>query len=235
MKIHIQLRDPRYSRKQLFLVWAQRFFFLVACLTLGFSALVYFEAGLYQAFETRQFEKVEKVARQASIDAPRPTLERDDPGAVAHIEMPDGSPISKMEIPRLGVSVVVVEGVKPRSLRLAVGHIPGTALPGERGNIGIAGHRDTFFHKLQDIREVDLITLTTPGRSYLYFVESAQIVDPTDVQVLQSSNEPILTLVTCYPFYFAGPAPQRYIVRARQMAILSPEVDRFTTVSHSQP
>ena len=232
MKIHMQWRDPRYSRKQWLLVWAERSLFLVACLTLGFCALVYFEAGLYQAFETRQFEK---VARQASIDPSRPPLERDDPGAVAHIEMPDGSSISKMEIPRLGVSVVVVEGVKPRSLRLAVGHIPGTALPGERGNIGIAGHRDTFFHKLQNIREDDLITLTTHDRSYLYFVESAQIVDPTDVQVLQSSNEPILTLVTCYPFYFAGPAPQRYIVRARQMAILSPEVDRFTTVSHPQP
>lgn len=113
---------------------------------------------------------------------------------------------------------MVVEGVKPRSLKLAVGHIPGTALPGEPGNVGIAGHRDTFFRGLRRIRARDTITLTMPYGSYQYSVESTQIVDPTDVQVLQASSEPILTLVTCYPFYYVGPAPMRFVVKARQEA-----------------
>lgn len=113
---------------------------------------------------------------------------------------------------------MVVEGVKPRSLKLAVGHIPGTALPGGPGNVGIAGHRDTFFRRLRGIHTRDKITLTMPYGSYQYSVESTQIVEPTDVQVLQTSNEPILTLVTCYPFYYVGPAPKRFVVKARQEA-----------------
>ncbi|HWB87205.1 MAG TPA: class D sortase [Bryobacteraceae bacterium] len=127
-----------------------------------------------------------------------------------------GSPVSRIEIPRLGLSVVVVEGVRPRDLKLAAGHIPGTALPGEAGNIGIAGHRDTFFRKLGTIREHDRILMTTLRGTKLYSVESTEIVDPTEVQVLDHSAEPILTLVTCYPFYFVGPAPKRFIVRARE-------------------
>lgn len=89
------------------------------------------------------------------------------------------------------------------------------------GNIGIAGHRDTFFRRLRDIRAQDMITLPTPYGSYQYSAESTQIVDPTNVQVLEASSEPILTLaklVTCYPFYFVGPEPRRYSVWARQIS-----------------
>jgi sortase A len=211
MKIRFQWRP---SRLPSLLLWAEGFFILVACLALGFCALVYFEAGLYQAYETRQFDHPPPL----SANVPRKALPGDSV-SVLRTEIPAGSPISRIESLRIGLSAVVVEGIKPRSLRLAVGHIPGTAFPGEPGNIGIAGHRDTFFRQLRDIREDDVITLTTPGRSYEYSVESTQVVDPTDVQVLDGSNQPILTLVTCYPFYFVGPAPQRYVVRARQVAI----------------
>jgi sortase A len=215
-------------RKQQPVVWAERFFLLVACLTLGYCLLVYSESGLYQAFETRRFENALPLSPTSHGGALRvePTP--------SHVAL-QGSPISRMEIPSIGVSVMVVEGVKPRSLRLAVGHIPGTAFPGEPGNVGIAGHRDTFFRRLRDIRAQDVITLRMPNGSYQYSVESTQIVDPTDVQVLEGSGEPILTLVTCYPFYFVGPAPLRYVVRARRLESLNPEqspvIDRFTTFS----
>jgi len=209
MKIHLQWRNrasaPRVMR------WAERFLILVACLCLGFCALVYFEARVYQDYESRQLEKFRAKAPAGAL-LPKPTR-------IPRAEIPDGEPLSMMKIPRVGVSVVVVEGVRPRSLRRAVGHIPGTALPGEAGNVGIAGHRDTFFRPLSEIRGDDVITLIASGVSYEYSVESIQIVDPSDVQVLNPSNEPVLTLVTCYPFYFAGPAPQRYIVRARQISM----------------
>ena len=211
MKIRIQWRSSRYGRKQQLLVWAERLFLLIACLTLGYGLLVYSEAGLYQAFEARRFDNTPPLspARHSGV-----SRVEQKPFSVGL----QGSPISKMEIPSIGVSVVVVEGVKPRNLKLAVGHIPGTALPGEPGNVGIAGHRDTFFRRLRGIHSQDTITLTMPYGSYQYSVESTQIVEPTDVQVLQASNEPILTLVTCYPFYYVGPAPKRFVVKARQEA-----------------
>jgi sortase A len=96
-----------------------------------------------------------------------------------------------MEIPRLGVSVILVEGVKPRDLRLAVGHIPGTAFPDELGNVGLAGHRDTFFRELKGIRRGDLIVVTTIRESTQYSVEWTHIVKPRNVEVLEASPEPV--------------------------------------------
>ena len=110
---------------------------------------------------------------------------------------------------------MVVEGVRPEDLRFAAGHIPGTALPGERGNIGIAAHRDTFFSKLGGIHLSDRIAVTTLTGTQNYVVDSIRIVDSTDIQVLNPSDRPILTLVTCYPFYYIGSAPKRFIVRAQ--------------------
>jgi sortase A len=95
-----------------------------------------------------------------------------------------------------------------------VGHIPGTALPGEDGNIVLAAHRDTFFRPLRNIQKGDEIALTTLSGAYRYRVESIQIVGPDDVGVLSPTKQPTLTLVTCYPFYFVGSAPKRFIVRA---------------------
>jgi sortase A len=125
--------------------------------------------------------------------------------------------IGRIEIPRLGLSVIVVEGVDRRILRRSVGHIPGTALPGQPGNVGISGHRDTFFRPLRNIRRDDIITLTTLLGDYRYRVLSTKIVSPSDVEVLDAGENEILTLVTCYPFYFVGPAPDRFIVRAERI------------------
>jgi sortase A len=103
-------------------------------------------------------------------------------------------------------------------LRHAVGHIPGTPLPGQKGNVALAGHRDTFFRGLRNIHKDDEITLTTLHGSCLYRVDTTQVVEPKDIGVLRATADDILTLVTCYPFYFVGPAPQRFIVRAHRIS-----------------
>jgi sortase A len=122
-----------------------------------------------------------------------------------------------MEIPRLGVSVIVAEGTNESILRRAGGHIAGTSFPGQGGNVGIAGHRDTLFRPLRNIRQNDVITLTTLAGEYRYRVMSTEIVSPSDITVLQPEGHETLTLVTCYPFYFVGPAPDRFIVRAERV------------------
>jgi sortase A len=122
--------------------------------------------------------------------------------------------LAKLDIPRAGLSVMVLEGVDDATLRVAVGHIPGTRLPGQTGNVGLAGHRDSFFRGLSKLRIGDEITLATREDTLHYTVESVRIVSPDDVSVLQDTSYPALTLVTCYPFYYVGPAPQRWIVKA---------------------
>lgn len=115
------------------------------------------------------------------------------------------------------MAVTVVEGTSANDLSIGPGHIPTTALPGEPGNINIAGHRDTVFRPLRLIRTGHLINLTTGRGQDQYRVVSTAIVDPTDIQVLQPTQKDTLTLVTCYPFRFIGPAPKRFIVRADRL------------------
>jgi len=110
-----------------------------------------------------------------------------------------------------------MEGTSSATLRRAAGHISGTALPGQPGNVGISAHRDTFFRPLRNIRRNDLITLTTALGEYRYRVVSTRVVSPQDVAVLDPAGNQILTLVTCYPFYFIGAAPNRFIVRAERV------------------
>lgn len=125
-----------------------------------------------------------------------------------------GSLIGRIDVPRLGVSVITREGVDARTLRSAVGHVPSSALPGQPGNSAFAGHRDTFFRKLRDIRDGDRVVVTTPEARHEYVVQETRVVHPRDVSVLDRTKDPMLTLVTCYPFNYIGPAPQRFIVRA---------------------
>jgi sortase A len=102
-------------------------------------------------------------------------------------------------------------------LRRPVGHIPGTALPGQNGNIALTGHRDTFFRPLRNIRLDDIVTLSTLQGQYRYRVLSTKVVSPDNVSVLDPGQREILTLITCYPFYFVGAAPNRFIVRAEKI------------------
>jgi sortase A len=123
-------------------------------------------------------------------------------------------PIARLEIPAIDLSVMVLEGTDELTLNRAVGRIEGTALPGEPGNVGIAGHRDSFFRGLKDLSRDDPITVTTLNGVHQYRVKDIQIVKPTDLRVLKDSSSPTLTLVTCYPFYYVGDAPKRFIVKA---------------------
>lgn len=126
---------------------------------------------------------------------------------------------AKLEIARLNLTAMVEEGVGQDTLRYAAGHIPGTAQPGQLGNVAIAAHRDTLFRKLRGIRKSDRIALSTLANDFSYEVTSTAIVSPEDISVLAPiPGEKTLTLVTCYPFYYVGPAPKRFIVRARQIS-----------------
>ena len=127
----------------------------------------------------------------------------------------EGALIGRLVIPRLNLQAVVREGAGADTLDLALGHIPGTAMPGQPGNVGVAGHRDTLFRGLRNIQQNDVIEFQTPSGSYNYQVESTSIVTPKDVSVLRAGDHPEMTLVTCYPFYFVGSAPDRFIVKAR--------------------
>jgi sortase A len=193
---------------------AQWIFLLSGCLLLGYCVLVYFEARLYQAIEIRPLENTSAPPSGSVATAIERTLERTVAKAA---RLPSGSRRStgRIEIPRIGISSVIVEGVTSGDLTLAVGHVPGTALPGKNGNVVLAAHRDTFFRNLGGIRTGDHITLSTAEASYQYAVQSIAVVGPEYVDALKTSSEPTLTLITCYPFSFVGPAPRRFIVQAR--------------------
>ncbi len=169
------------------------------------------EARRLRGGEDRTSEKqAQSEAPPAAGTMPAPAETAPGPNSV----------IGRLEIPRLKLSVMVREGADEATLRRAVGHIPGTALPGKLGNVGLAGHRDTFFRALRDIRENDSIEFQTTSGAYRYVVESTKIVTPRDVSVLAASGGENLTLVTCYPFYYVGSAPKRFIVRAAQVAAI---------------
>jgi sortase A len=122
--------------------------------------------------------------------------------------------VGRIEVPRLKLSALAREGADVRTLSRAVGHIPGTALPGAIGNAGFAAHRDTFFRPLKSVRNGDEVIVTTTRGVFHYLVTGTRVVEPADVSVLDPTPEGTLTLVTCYPFDYVGSAPQRFIVRA---------------------
>jgi sortase A len=193
---------------RIILKWTQRVLFAGAILLLGYCGFVLVDTW---TFQHRQRQTLERL-RTALPVAPVSLVESPPPPMIG----PDGL-IGRIEIQRLGVSVVIVEGTDKPTLRRAAGHIVGTAFPGQTGNIGIAAHRDTFFRPLRNIKQDDIITLTTLRGEYRYRVVSTKVVDPYDVAVLDPDGTEILTLVTCYPFYFVGAAPDRFIVRAERL------------------
>ena len=137
--------------------------------------------------------------------------------------------LGRIEIPRLRIAAIVAEGTDEQTLERAVGHVASTAPPGSRGNCGLAGHRDTFFRSLGQVRADDVVRFVTPERTFTYKVEWSRVVEPRHVELLDSTAAPSLTLVTCYPFAFVGRAPQRFVVRARQLEAAEPTVARDRT------
>ena len=209
MKVRIPHPGERPSKPWRY---AQLFFLITGLLALGVATYSYAALYIYQAYENRQFDRA-LGANNAAKSNPS--------WALASAEQRPAAPRTlrgRIAIPRLGISAMVTEGVDDRTLALAVGHISSTAMPGEIGNVGLAAHRDSLFRGLKDIAQNDEITLTTLDDTYTYRVASFKIVKPEEVSVLQpSAGERTLTLVTCYPFYFVGHAPKRFVVRALQV------------------
>jgi len=201
----IRIRRPMFlpMRTGWLLRGSRYLLFITGILALGYVGFTLLDAKLYQVSAKRSLEGQIQVEKESKETQPKPAVK-------------EGDVLGRMDIPRLGVSVAVLQGTRSGMLRLGVGHIEGTPLPGEAGNSGIAGHRDTFFRELKDVRKNDEIEFQTSTGLFHYAVDWVKIVAPDDTSVLTPSSEAALTLVTCYPFYFVGPAPNRFVVRAHK-------------------
>ena len=183
----------------------------------GGAALGWYAANLTDAYlaQWRAREQLESMPSTTmstpSASSPRSSVLSAPRSSVT---VKPGTPLAELSIPRLGVSAVVLEGSDDNTLRVGLGHIESTSLPGESGNVAIAGHRDSFFRPLRNVQVGDDILLDTPNARVHYRVSSYSIVNPSEVSVIDPTQEARLTLVTCYPFYFVGSAPDRFIVRA---------------------
>jgi len=206
--------------------WSRYLLFATGLLALSYVGVALLDAHLFQVAQSREFEQELKGSLPSPgsdehlhplslpPEAAGPVGVRvDSLGTVGR----ETSPLGRIEISSIGLTAMILEGTDARTLRRAVGHIPGTPFPGQRGNVALAGHRDTFFRPLSNIQKDDEIILTTLYGEYRYRVDSTEVVEPENTMALADSDHSVLTLVTCYPFYFVGPAPKRFIVRAHMI------------------
>ncbi len=205
---------------------------LTGALALVYAGYVVNEARRYQESAARAFE-TRRMANAETLAAPSPTrpasaadisaeqTTADAPAVVAVKDAPTvpvpGDVIGRLEVSRIGLSVMLAEGDSNAVLRRAVGHLGDTPMPGQTGNAVFAGHRDTYFRALRNIRIGDVITIETVDSSYDYKVAWFRVMPPDNVSVLAPSETNELTLITCFPFRFVGPAPDRFVVRAREV------------------
>jgi sortase A len=199
------------------LLWSER-----ALLVIGVACLAVYGAAcasrtVYQAVEVKRFDDaIRHALEEERHDHSEWSSRRVDAFEASRVRPVEA--LARLEIPDADVSVMVLDGTDEATLDRAVGHIPGTARPGETGNLGIAGHRDGFFRGLRHLETGDEITLATLEGVTRYRVSDLRIVRPEDVEVLDPTPDPVITLVTCYPFYYVGSAPQRFIVRGERVA-----------------
>ncbi len=181
--------------------WAGNLMLLAGILCTGWYSLDFAEAHVYQAYQKERLAEILKNRRNPVLGHPMPKHQ-------------EGF-IGRLDIARIGISTVILEGTDAHTLKLGVGHVRGTALPGVPGNISLAAHRDTFFRALRRIRKNDEIRLITPEESFKYRVDWMSVVKPSDTRVLRPDKRGrTLTLLTCYPFNMIGSAPDRFVVRA---------------------
>jgi LPXTG-site transpeptidase (sortase) family protein len=215
--------------------------------SLSVFAWLQFEQFYFEARYLEEFERMAATARQSrppdpSVPSPPPAVPAPFIQEAAPLEgareyTPPENPLlsgdmrvlARLRVSRVGLEVAVLEGIEDRALRRGAGWIPGTARPGEQGNVGIAAHRDTFFRPLREVRSGDRIELETLSATQSYVVRSVYVVEPEATSVLQPTGEPTVTLVTCFPFNYVGPAPRRYIVQAvangPALLAASPKID----------
>ena len=215
-----QMEQQSFSlRGRVFLRWTHWFLFIAGAVTLAWVALSLFQARLYQQSAGSALDAQVRAAQiqSAQIQPAQIQAASQLPANLPRAIVKEGEVLGRMEISRLGMSIVILEGTSSRTLRLGVGHIAGTAFPGEPGNIGIAGHRDSYFRALKDIRSGDEISIQTATGLSRYQVDRVQMLEPSNIAVLAPTAIPGITLVTCYPFYFVGPAPRRFVVHAHHV------------------
>ena len=189
------------SRRHKAVHWIGNVLLIAGAIAVAVWAGSYLSGNIWQEWQSRAFDQ------RRAAPPNKPNKEE------THVEY--GGIVGRLTIPRLHVRAMVREGASAGPLSVALGHIPGTAFPGQQGNIGIAGHRDTLFRGLRNVAANDEITFETPRATYVYRVESTEIVKPGDVAVLDPGPNPELTLVTCWPFEYIGSAPDRFIVKAK--------------------
>jgi len=204
-------------------LWIERLLLTVGALLVTGYAVVVLEARAFSARQERRLEQGLSAARSSRAGPAAAKVPKRKPAGAWPALAPQDL-VGRIEIPRLKLRAIVAEGVSARTLRLAVGHLPGSALPGEAGNVVLAAHRDTFFRPLEDVQPGDAVVLTTTEGRFAYSVEATDVVEPSRTDLLAPGTEPALTLVTCYPFDAVLPGgPLRYVVRA--VAVL-PEGNR---------
>lgn len=190
----------------------------IAILVSGWALL---DGTLYQYAQKVQFAAevaggAPGIAREIHpVARPQPELTSQLLPNLAKMLGPDPLVIGELEVPRVGLSVMVREGMDPATLRRAVGHVPSTALPGELGNVVILGHRDTFFRDLRGVEKGDIVQITTTQDRFTYAIESIQVVEPDSIILTAPTSGTVVTLITCFPFNYVGPAPRRFVARAR--------------------
>jgi sortase A len=190
--------------------WIEYCLWLAGCGALGYCLFAIGSALIFQAHADRMFDELRAAASpvEARPHAARMATAPNPPLRAGH------AALGRLEIARIGISAMVLDGTDAATLRIGVGHIPDTPEPGLGGNTVVAGHRDTFFRALRRIQTGDSIAFDTLRGSRIYRVSSVEVVDPSDLAILQPHHKPELTLITCYPFSYLGHAPKRFIVHA---------------------
>lgn len=186
--------------------WIERALMVVGVLALGYWSWQTAATAASQAYDSWRLDSWLASSGGSGTRAARTSLD---------VPVLDGDLVGRLEIPDVHLMAIVREGDGAPTLQRAVGRIAGTARPGGTGNVGLAGHRDTLFRELEDVRPGHVVRLVTVHGTFSYHVEWTRVVDPGDVWVLNETDAPVLTLVTCYPFTYLGRAPRRFIVRAR--------------------
>jgi sortase A len=184
---------------------------------LAWCALLVADASLYQRIARRSLELASRTGAPPLPPAPTATSTSTSLMPLRALDVRIGSPIAEMSIPRVDFSAVVLHGSDDQTLRRGPGHLENTALPGDTGNVVIAGHRDSFFRPLRDVQLGDDVFMETPQGRFQYQVTTMQVVRAGDLTVLEPTNEEVLTLITCYPFWVLGDAPDRFIIRASRV------------------
>lgn len=194
--------------------WLERLLCATGLICLGTALAIAAEGQIFQLLGRWQLGTVDRAEAVAEDPRAAGVGLGDELGTIEDQPPAPGTPLGTIAIPEAGLDVVFLEGVGEDVLRRGVGHFPQTPMPGAGGNFALAGHRDTFFRGLRHVQPGQRVTVTTAdGREHVYRVTGTEIVEPAQVEVLDDLGRESLTLITCYPFRYVGPAPRRFVVR----------------------